>query len=257
MHAHKRTSITALAVLGAVGIAGCGGAAGRNAAHPARPVQLAAATTVANTNGPTISVAGHGKVEGTPDTVTVTIGVQTTDPSAQTAMQKNGDEATALIDALKSRGVAAKDIQTNDLSVSPTWDTKGQQITGYSVSNPVSVRLHDITHAGSIIDAAAAKVGNDVRLQGVAFSIEDPTGALAQARAAAVKDAITQAQQLAAAAGVKLGAIRSIDDTGTQLPQPQYFTGTTAGDAVHASTPVEPGSQQLAVDVSVVYDIAT
>ena len=159
----------------------------------------------------------------------MTLGVQTSNGSAQAALQQNNVEATALIAALKAKGVADADIQTSDMSISPNWDNHGN-ITGYGVSNTVTVTLHDINTAGAIIDDAASKVGNDVRFQGVALSIDNKNPLLAQARAAAVKDALAQAQQLATAAGVKLGAVRTIDDTATTSPQPLYYSNKQALD---------------------------
>src|SRR5262245_5622633 len=115
-----------------IGIAACGGSG--NGTKQASTVR-----SETDSNGPTISVSGHRKVEGTPDTATVTMGVETHDASAQAAMTRNNVEATALIDALKAKGVAAKDIQTTDLSVYPSMDDKGN-VTGYVVSNTVTVR---------------------------------------------------------------------------------------------------------------------
>ena len=203
--------------------------------------------------GATISVSGHGVVQGTPDTATVTIGVETHDVSAQAAMQKNSAEAQSLIDELKAKGVAAKDIQTSDLLVNPDLDLHGH-ITGYGVANTVTVKIHDIANAGKIIDAAAAKVGNDIRLQGVSFSIEDPSKQLAEARANAVKDALAQGGQLAKAAGVGLGSIKTISTVDSAVPQPESFDAAGAMGALHA-VPIEQGQQELSVDVNVVFNL--
>ncbi len=251
-------AIAAAALTAAVIVlAGCGSTS--HTAAPEQSARLAVATDPTNTNTPTINVAGQGQVSGTPDTATVTMGVSTTDASAQNAMSRNAQEATALIDTLKSKGVAEKDIQTSDLEVNPNFDDKSH-ITGYSVSNAVTVTMHDIKSAGSIIDAAAGAVGNDVRLENVSLSISNSSPLLAQARADAVKDALAQGQQLATAAGVKLGAIRTIDDTGNNLSTPQVFSGTAAYGALKSAavpTPVQPGSQQLSVSVNVQFEIAS
>jgi hypothetical protein len=256
MNRFTATTTGSLAVAAIVGLAACG--SGSSKAEPAR-VQVVAAPASATTTGPTIAVAGHGTVEGKPDTATVTMGVQTSGPSAQAAMQQNNNEAAALIAALKAKGVADNDMQTTDLSISPNWDTHGH-VTGYSVSNTVTVTLHGIDNAGAIIDDAAAKVGNDVRLEGVALSIANTSKYMAQARASAVTDALTQATQLADAAHVKLGPIRTIDDTASQSPQPLYFNGQRAlADAGLGATPtpVEAGQQQLTFDVNVVFGISS
>jgi uncharacterized protein YggE len=248
----SRAAIAAVATVAAIGIAGCSSGSSKSAT-PARLTAAAAATPV--TPGPTINVAGHGQVEGTPDVMTVTMGVQTIDPSAQAALQRNNDRANALISTLKSKGVAAKDIQTVDLNVSPNFD-KNFHVTGYSASNTVSAKLRDLSKAGEVIDAAALTAGEDVRLQGVSFSIDNTSTLVAQARASAIKDALAQGKQLAAAAGVTLGPIRTIDDTGTTLPQPQYLGSGSMLKNAAAAVPVEAGSQQLSVDVTVVFDIS-
>jgi hypothetical protein len=188
--------------------------------------------------------------------MTVTMGVQTIDPSAQAALQRNNERAAALIAALKAQGVQAKDIQTVDLNVSPNFD-KNSHVTGYSASNTVTAKLRDLSKAGKVIDAAALTAGEDVRLQGVSFSIENTSALVAKARADAIKDALAQGKQLATAAKVTLGPIRTIDDTGTLLPQPQMFSGATATRQAADSIAVEPGSQQLSVDVTVVFDITS
>lgn len=248
--------ITKIAAAGAAGLAVIGlSACGSGGSSNKTEARTLAQTSTGDTSGPSIAVAGHGKVEGAPDTATVTIGVETHDPSAQAALSKNNVEATALINELKAKGVAAKDIQTSNLSVNPDYDLKGH-VTGYGVSNTVTVKLRDLTNAGKIIDAAAAKVGNDIRLQGVQFSIDNTSTLIAKARADAVKDALAQGHQLADAGGVTLGAIRLIDDTGTQLPQPQMLYNQAASTALRdVAVPIENGTQELSVDVTVVFNI--
>ena len=251
-----KIAATAALAAATIGLAGCGSTSHNGAS--AQTARLAVASDPASANTPVINVAGQGQVSGTPDTATVTMGVSTTDASAQNAMNKNAQEATALVNTLTSKGVAEKDIQTSDLSVNPNFDNKSN-ITGYTVSNTVTVTMHDLKNAGSIIDAAAAAVGNDVRLENVSLSISNTSPLLAQARADAVKDALTQGQQLASAAGVKLGAIRTIDDTGNELSTPQVFAGAGASQALKSAavpTPVQPGSQQLSVSVNVQFEIA-
>jgi uncharacterized protein YggE len=250
MRARNISVITVVATIAAAALTGCGGKSGSSGA----PASLTAATST-GTSGPTINVSGHGEVDGTPDVMTVTMGVQTADPSAQVALQRNNENAAALIAALKAHGVADKDIQTVDVNVSPTFDDHFH-VTGYSASNTVTAKLRDLSKAGSVIDAAAVTAGQDVRMQGVTFSIDNTSALVARARADAVQDAVTQAKQLAAAAGVTLGPIRTIDDTGTTLPQPVYHAGLGDANAQSAAVPVEPGSQQLSVDVIVVFDIA-
>ncbi|HTL87073.1 MAG TPA: SIMPL domain-containing protein [Acidimicrobiia bacterium] len=243
------------AFVGAAGLALLAGCSSSGSAKAATPATVLAANT-SDAAGPTIAVSGHGKVEGTPDLATVTLGVETHDPSAQAALARNNDEAQKVIDTLKSKGVNEKDIQTSDLSVNPDFDKDGH-ITGYSVSNTVTVKLRDLSKAGATIDAAAAVAGNDIRMQGVMFSIDDSSALVAKARADAVKDALAQGHQLADAAQVNLGSIQKIDDTGTTNPYPLYLQGAAAHSAMaDVATPIQTGTQELTVDVTVIFAIA-
>ena len=203
-------------------------------------------------HGSEIVVAGHGEANGTPDTMMMTIGVQTTKPSAQEALDQNNQEATALENTLKSKGVAKKDMQTSNLSINQNYDRHGQ-ITGYSVSNTVTITLHGLGKAGDVIDAGAGAVGNDITFNGISLSIDDTSGLLRVAREKAVKQAMAHAKQLADAAGMKLGTVRKIDDTGTVVPTPQYYNARALAADAAAPTPIEAGSQQLSVDVSLTF----
>jgi uncharacterized protein YggE len=237
--------------------AGCSGST--KAAKPAAPKKAVLVGSEGSYRGPTIVVAGTGQIKGTPDTVTLSLGVQTVGTSAVEALTSNNVSATALVATLKRRGVEAKDIQTSNLSVSPNFD-KYFHVTGYSVSNSVTVTLHGVKGAGAIIDAAANAVGNAITFNGISLSIGDESSRslIAKARADAVKQAINHARQLAAAAGVKLGAVRNIDDTGSELPQPQFFGADQLGrTSATSAVPIEAGSQQLSVNVAVTFAVSS
>jgi uncharacterized protein YggE len=200
----------------------------------------------------TITGTGTGRIRGTPDTMTVDIGVETRASSAKEALARNRERADAVFEALRNGGVPEEDIQTSSLYVSPVFDDDGDRITGYEVSNSVTATMHELDKAGAVIDAAASVAGNDVRISGVYFTIEDTSELVAKARAEAVKAASAQAQQLAAAAGIELGDVMSIEETTTPLGPPvEYDAEEDAG----GSTPINPGSQELMVDVTVRFAI--
>lgn len=199
-----------------------------------------------------ITTRGVGTVTMTPDTVTLVIGVQTRDQSAKAALDANTAKATALINVLKSKGVAPADLQTSQLSANPTYDSATGRITGYEVTNQVTATLHDVGAAGGLIDAAGQAAGDAVRIQQLSFSIGDDSASRAQARADAVRQAQAHAQQLAEAAGVRLGRVQSIIEMPANPPGP---LDRAAAPVTAAPVPVEPGSQKLTVMVEVVYAI--
>jgi hypothetical protein len=204
-------------------------------------------------NGAGITVHGTGMVSGKPDTVTITLGVQTQAPSASAALSANNQQADALVNALKAKGVEDKDVQTSQLSVDTTNSSPTGAITGYEVNNKVTVTLHDVNNAGAVIDAAGHAAGDAIRVQSLDFSIADDSALRQQARADAVHQAKEQAQQLAQAAGVHLGDLRSINEsTSSTPPTPMYRQ--MAPEAA-SGVPVQPGSEKLSVTVNLVYDI--
>jgi uncharacterized protein YggE len=201
----------------------------------------------------TITGTATGKVEGTPDTLTVTLGVQTGAGTAQAALAQNADQSTRVIAALKASGVAPKDVQTASLSLNPTFNRQGA-ITGYSVSNVVTAKIHDLANAGAVVDAAAAQAGNNIRVSGVVLSIEDTGQLVAAARADAVSRARAQAGQLAKAAHVHLGAVEKI--TERRPASAGVFASQLSADSAAVSRiPIEAGTQDLSVDVTVVFAI--
>lgn len=261
----KRTqSIVAMGIAGMLALAGCSGpsevAASQSPAAlaPAAPAADSASTNLtvaaAETGSRLITAQGIGTVVGTPDVVTVSLGVETTSDSAQAALEENNRLAADVITVLKDNGVAAEDLQTSQLSVFPTYDDKNV-ITGYQVTNIVTAKLRDISKAGVMIDAVGKSAGNAVRVQQLSFSIDDDSGLRATARANAVTRAQTQAQQMADAAGVALGPIHAITESPIATPT-AYPAAAMDSVAAAGSVPIEAGSQELRVVVQVVYEIA-
>ncbi|MFI5046613.1 MAG: SIMPL domain-containing protein [Acidimicrobiia bacterium] len=197
-----------------------------------------------------ITVSATGQAKGTPDVADVTIGVSANGKAASDALDTANDRAAKVIAALKFAGVADDDIQTSGLSIMATYGDNGS-ITGYEVSNTVTARLRDVTKAGDVLDGAAHVAGDEIRLQGITFGIDDDSALLATARTRAVKRARAQAQQLADAAGVSLGDVRTIDEGTVAVP----FESRSASADAASSVPIEPGTQTLSIQVTVVYAI--
>jgi hypothetical protein len=247
-----RVLLIMCAVAALPALAACGSDGGTNAAAAA----AATSTTAKTSNTNVITVVGHGKVVGTPDVMTLSLGVQTGGKTAQEALADNNTRANNLVNVIKERGVAAKDIQTTNLSVSPTFDLKTGKLTGFSAQNTVTAKLRKISDAGPLIDAVTFAVGDAIRLNGISFSIDDTNALVAEARTDAVKQAMDQARQLADGAKVKLGAVRSIDEVNAQPPLPVVNYATDQAVRAAVSAPVEAGSQDVTFDVKVVVAIA-
>jgi uncharacterized protein len=206
-------------------------------------------------DSPTISVSGTGKVMGVPDTLTVAMQVASRAAHASDALHQNDQQTADLIKTLTSSGVDPKDVSTDSLNIQPSYDNNGRNITGYDVTEDLSITLKDLSKAGSILDSAATRVGDSVRINNMSLSISDDSSLLATARSQAVADAKTKAAAMAAGAGVQLGSIKSISDQNSTQPTPMPYAANDSLQAGAAAVPVSPGRQQVSVDVSVVYTI--
>jgi len=241
---------------------GTGGAAAVAAgAQPAADVRSAAVPSQAPDSTTPVAtprqvrVSATGSVSAAPDTLTINLGVRTQADSANDALRKAATDADALITTLKRAGVAADDITTVDVSVYPRYDNQGQRVVGYEASNTVMAKVRDLSKAGEVIDAAAAAAGDSITISGLSFSIDDPTTVYAQAREQAVKRAKEQADQLAAAAGVSVGQVLSIDEQAQYAPYPMAYAAADTTAAAGASTPIQPGQTTITLTVGMVYEL--
>ncbi|MGH9052451.1 MAG: SIMPL domain-containing protein [Acidimicrobiia bacterium] len=154
-----------------------------------------------------ISVSGEGEVMGTPDVLTVDLGVSVLRDQASQAIAEAAQLAEEVIAVLTAAGVARQDIQTRTYSIVPEYEYSQDtpRLVGYRVQNVLTAKLRELDRAGQTIDAAAAAAGEDVVVHGIRFDIEDNQALLEAARTAAWEDARAKAEQLAGLAGVDLG----------------------------------------------------
>ena len=201
----------------------------------------------------TITMTGHGEVRAAPDMVSVTAGVTTSAATAAAALAANTARMKSVFASLEKLGVAEKNIQTVNFSVSPQYATGNNEpprLTGYQVNNEVSVRLDDVTKLGGALDALVSAGAN--QMNGISFDIREPAPLLEKARTGAVADAQLRAQTYAKAAGVTLGAIQSISEGGGEVrPLRMAAPMVFAAKAV----PVAAGEQSVTADVSIVWEI--
>jgi uncharacterized protein len=241
----KRTSlILSILTLAAVLLSACG-----------------PATIVANQLPPqrTLNVSGTGTVNLTPDVAYINIGVHTEKSTAAEAVSANSSQTQQVIEALKTSGVDPKDIRTTNFSIYPNtqYDPQtGERLgTTYMVDNTVYVTVHNLDKLGDLLDATVQAGANSVN--SIQFDVADKTAAIKQARDQAVKDARSQAQELATAAGVTLGDVQSISFY-DNIPAPLtdvYGKGGGGGPAAAISVPINPGQLVLTVSVNMVYEI--
>lgn len=204
-----------------------------------------------------VSVSGSGTAYLVPDIAYIYVGVHTEKLTASEAVTENNSQTQKMIQALTDFGIDAKDIRTTNFSIWPQdkYDPLSGTPTGekvYSVDNTVYVTVRDLAKLGDLLDTVVAAGANTVN--SIQFDVADKDEALKQARADAVKNAAKQAQELADAAGVKLGDIQSIGFYDSS-PYP-VFDGKGGGAATEAAAvPIQPGQLTFTVTVNVTYEL--
>jgi uncharacterized protein YggE len=238
---NRKTRLYTIGVIGglAVLLAACG-------ATPQVTVNNSEATNMG------ISVTGMGEVTGTPDTVEVDLGVSVLGETVDQATATAAERAEAVIAALTSNGVAEEDITTTDYSIYPEYDYSGNQerLVGYRVTNTVRAKIRDLATTGTVLDATTAAGGDEARVSGLRFSLEDNAELVSAAREAAWADALAKATQLADLSGQTLGAATSITETVSTPPVPIPYAADAAG-AERVTTPIEPGTSAVTITLQV------
>ncbi|UUP16233.1 SIMPL domain-containing protein [Nitratireductor thuwali] len=210
---------------------------------------------------PKITVTGEGEARLSPDMAIVTLAVTREAETARAAMDDNSSAMAAVIAALKEEGIEARDLQTSGLSIQPQYvypnernEEREPRIVGYQVSNQLTVRIRDMDKVGAILDRSVSLGVN----QGghIAFTNDDPTEALTEARKRAVEDAMTKARTLADAAGVNLGKLIELSESAaTPPPMPMAGKMMRAEMAADAAVPIEAGENSYTIEVNVTFSI--
>lgn len=211
----------------------------------------------------TISIDGMGEVRAAPDMATITSGVTTQGATAREALDANTAAMANLVAALKEAGIEARDIQTSGFSVNPDYvysdqrDANGYtqppKINGYQVMNTVTVAVRDLETLGTILDKSVTVGANTIN--GVSFSVADPSELFNEARRAAFADAREKAGLYAAAADSSLGELVSISESQSfNSPQPMPMYSMRA-EAAAAPVPVEAGELSFSINVTVQWEL--
>jgi hypothetical protein len=199
-----------------------------------------------------VTVTGEASVAVAPDTALMRIGVTSQGKTAREASEANGKQMTSVLAAIKDTGIADRDVQTSRLSLQPQYDaTKSgaPRLTGFQVTNQVTIKIRDIDKLPSVLDRAIAAGANE--MSGIEFVVSEQSKLLDQARNDAIADAHRKAELYANAAGVRLGHVVAITEEGSNPPPRPVMQAMRAG-----AVPVAPGEQMLRASVTVSYEIS-
>jgi len=205
----------------------------------------------------TFNLSAYGETRVAPDMATINLGVMTEGKTAAEALAANATRMTAVMASLKKAGIAEKDIQTSGLNLNPQYryvENQPPVLTGYQVSNQVTVTVHDLKRLGAAVDATVNAGANQVN--GISFGLDDPTAAENAAREAAVKALAAKADLYARATGYRISRLVTLSEGGGYTPQPPMPMMAMAGRAQFKdSTPVASGELNVRIDITGLYEV--
>jgi uncharacterized protein YggE len=206
-----------------------------------------------------IWVTGQGEVSAVPDIAIINLGIESEDDSVATARDRAAAAMNDVMDTLTSNGIAEKDIQTQYFNIQQvrTWDreTEKEVVTGYRVTNTVTVTIRDIEKVGTIIDAVTDAGGDLTRINGINFSIDDPEEYYEEARKEAMTDAKKKAEQLAKLANVDLGDATFISENSYYAPVAKAEMAVGYDEGAGFRTSISPGELDIRLNIQVAYAI--
>jgi len=219
--------------------------------------QRALADTTTTIPAPSVAVTGTGKIAVKPTIARISFGVFTHDKAANAAQTANDAIMVKVTAALKAAGIKAEDIQTTGYSLQPRWvwdKTNEKNIQdGYDMNHNVVVTVRTIADAGKIVSIIADNGANTVG--GVSFDVDDAT--LEQTKLAALDLAMTNARKradvVAKAAGKTITSVQTVNVNENSYIPYQIYKSADSAVSGSAAAPVEAGTMDIEMSVSVTY----
>ena len=167
------------------------------------PIQNMSAN-VTNSNS-TLSVSGSAFTKVKPDRVVISIGVETTNKTANASLAANSESMNKIISALRNSGVKENETSTSSFTISPNYNYTESgtilNITGFTVTNSIQIDSSILANISSWIDAAVASGANSIN--SIDFRISNKL--LEDTKNMLIKDAIANAEEKADIVSSALG----------------------------------------------------
>lgn len=200
----------------------------------------------------TFDVSGEGKVVVVPDEASVAMGVRKQGRGVAFVQEQVNKTMEELGRRLKELGVEKEDIQTSAYSFYPDYEDKGV----YTAYAQVTVKVRDLEQVSPVLDLVGTLALENVSGPSFGLSEELTEKTTREAREEAIEQAKKKAEELSRIAGMKLGRIVNVAEAGN-YPGPYMMREALpliAGDASKTPTPVEPGSSEVVVNVTLSYE---
>ena len=214
-----------------------------------------------------IWVSGEGKMSVEPDIAILSLSVEARGDAVADANAVAVEAMDAVMASLRQNGVAERDIQTRNFNIWPEYSsemvtTAGGQtferraVSGYRVSNELTVKARELDKVGEIINGAIIAGGDSIRFQDLRFTVEDTTALMPDLREKAITDAREKANHTATVAGVNLGKMFYIAEIGTDAPFAESFADTRVyAMAASAAPAISQGEIEISLTVRAAFAI--
>ena len=208
----------------------------------------------------TLFVTGSATTQTKPDKVTISLGVETTNAKAKTALGTNSELMNKIINALKIAGVNENETSTSSFTITPnrdyTIDKNQGKLVGFTVSNSIQIDSYNVNDSSEWIDISVSSGANNVN--NIYFSMSDKKleGIKNELLKEAIGNARAKADIAASALGLKIDGIKSvnIDQASPFFTEPTLYAAESSKiDGVSAPTPIIAGEQQISMSVSIIF----
>lgn len=207
----------------------------------------------------TINVSAEGKVTVSPDIAKLSFSVVSEGVNPKLLAENNNKKMNAAIDFAKSQGIEEKDIKTTEYNLSPRYEydekTKKTFISGYTLTQTVLVKVRDLNKVAEVLGGLPELGINQI--SSISFDIDEPEKYLGEARNQAFDKAKEKAEAMAEKNGVKLVRVINFYEYQpiTYYGQTKMASGMGGVEAAPVVPQIQPGSQEVTIQVSVTYEI--
>jgi uncharacterized protein len=222
-------------------------------------------TDTTNNNNSTVYATGSALSRLAPDRAFISIGVETTDKTANDALSLNSGLMNNIVSELRSDGLKPNETRTTFFNIFPLYNYTESgtrlNVTGFTVTNTLQIESSNLDNVSQWIDTAVASGANSIN--SIDFSVTEKK--LEDTRTKLITDAIGNAKQKAEAAAsavqLSITGVKSIVVDGSTInpplpPQPFFRDSVSAqGGTASSSTPIIAGEQEVSVTVSGIFSM--
>lgn len=211
-----------------------------------------AASVGASGSAPEITASGRGETRISPTSSSIAISVTTRAPTAAQAAADNATRLESTLKALRAAGLAANELTTMNYSVAQNYEMTREAPrtpSGFIARNTVRAEVRKLDDIGKVIDAALA--GGATEISGVQYLTASGQEARRSALAEAVRQARTDAEAIARAAGGSLGRLIALNSVGgPQLMRQEAYMEYQMVAEVRAPTSITPRDLTISAQVT-------